>query len=348
MAAHLLTPSAPLTLSALAGLLASGDAVALAPEAVGFTAPEGPAPAAELAALRAHACGTGPEVPQPLVRLMLLLAAQQAVQQPAGLARATAERLLACYNRELLPVVFEQGGDAAARAHLALPLLGEGEVNYQGYRLATADALSLFSWAPLALRPGEAGALLGRGTPLALAYAADAVLRARHLAPALAAIRALAAPAAGAPAALGALAPAAAALDAALRAPVGAALAPALGALAADLVALGQAAAAAAQQAEGLGHAANGLAAHGLVISRFMASEAAAYAAGHLHQLVGNTEQLLGMALLAADSAPETAPAAALRAAFRAAVPAGGPGAAPYPALRQAAAFVRRHAWAGA
>ncbi|MFD1467094.1 aromatic amino acid lyase [Hymenobacter caeli] len=351
MPAHLLAPDAPLTLTTLADLLASGETVALAPGvAAGFAPAGAPAPAAELDALRAGACGTGPEVPQPLVRLMLLLTAQQLVNQPAGLATSTAERLLALYNRELLPVVFEQGGDAAARAHLALPLLGEGEVNYQGYRLATADALSLFSWAPLALRAGEAAAL-GRGAPLALAYAVDALLRTRRLLGAVPVVRALSPDTAED--AMGPAVAALAAAEPAVEQALGAAsvpLAPALGPLAEAVAALGRASAGrTGQWAAALGAGAAGLAAHSLVASQSIKAETDVYAAQRTRQLVENAEQLLGMELLAAAQAREAGPGAGsytgLLAAFRAAVPATGPGQAPYPALRLAAAFVRSRAW---
>ncbi|AMJ65365.1 aromatic amino acid lyase [Hymenobacter sp. PAMC 26628] len=357
MSAHLLTPGAPLTLSTLAELRASGETVALGPEAAARFAPAGaPAAEPELAALRAQACGTGPEAPQPLVRLMLLLAAQQAVNQPTGLPRPTVERLLAMYNRELLPVVFEQGGDDAARAHLALPLLGEGEINYQGYRLATADAFSLFSWEPLALRAGEAEALR-RGAPFALAYAVDALLRARHLARAAAAVRVLLAPAETVEetAFQTVLNAAEQAVTGALGGQESAPLAPALGQLVAAAAALGQAAATRAAQyvaGPGLGAAALGLAKHTATSSQLVAAESDAYAALRTRQVVENAEQLLGVELLAAAGAPAvelvagaTSPGEMLLAAFRAAVPGGGPGAAPYPALRQAAAFVRRYAW---
>ncbi len=358
---YLLAADAPLALAVLADLLANGGSVALtAGAAAGFAPAGAPATDPELAMLRAHACGTGPEVPQPLVRLMLLLSAQQAINQPNGLALSTAERLLALYNRELLPVVFEQGGDGAARAHLALPLLGEGEVNYQGYRLAAADALSLFSWAPLALRTGEAAALR-RGIPFTLAHAVDAVLRAQRLARAAAAVRALSALATGETAApiasVAALDSAARAVEKAIQGPEAASLAPALGQLAGAVATLGQAAAvrtARVSAAPEAGPAAMALAAHGQVLSQLVAAEADPYAALRARQLVETAEQLLGLELLAAARALEAKPAGgptgaagALLAAFRAAVPATA-GQAPYLALRQAAAFVRRHAWAPA
>ena len=145
--------------------------------------------------MMSHACGTGAEVPPALVRLMLLLKVQSLSYGHSGVQVATAERLLAMFNREMYPVVYEQGslgasGDLAPLAHLCLPLLGLGEVNYQGYRLAAADANSLFSWEPLALQAKEGLALLN-GTQFMLAYAVDGLLRAQRLAAAADVIGAL-------------------------------------------------------------------------------------------------------------------------------------------------------------
>jgi histidine ammonia-lyase len=135
--------------------------------------------------MMSHACGTGAEVPSELVRLMLFLKVQSLSYGHSGVQVATAQRLLDMYNREMLPVVYEQGslgasGDLAPLAHLCLPLLGLGEVNYQGYRLAAEDAMSLFSWEPLALQAKEGLALLN-GTQFMLAYAVEGVLRAQRL-----------------------------------------------------------------------------------------------------------------------------------------------------------------------
>jgi histidine ammonia-lyase len=217
MPTHTISPSQPLTLAELAAVLADGRPVVLGDDAkariaachdylhqrlardnapiyginTGFgslhnvsIAPEARAQL-QVNLLMSHACGTGPEVPGHLVRLMLLLKAQSLSYGHSGVQVATAQRLLDLYNREMLPVVYEQGslgasGDLAPLAHLCLPLLGLGEVNYQGYRLSAADAMSLFSWAPLALQAKEGLALLN-GTQFMLAYAVDGVLRAQRL-----------------------------------------------------------------------------------------------------------------------------------------------------------------------
>lgn len=214
----------PLTLATLAAQLGSSDAVRLSLEAEQrmeasyqqhqsaanqlidslANAPLLGAEQAQSAAslLLAYAVGTGAEVPAPLVRRMLLLQAHSLSQGQPGVALATVRRLLDFYNREVWPVVYEQGAlgagnDQIPLAHLALPLLGLGEVNYQGYRLAAADVLELFGWAPLALDAPEARALLG-GNQFGLAYATEALARAEHLGRAATTIGALTAAACGA------------------------------------------------------------------------------------------------------------------------------------------------------
>ncbi|TGE29005.1 histidine ammonia-lyase [Hymenobacter metallicola] len=145
--------------------------------------------------MMSHACGTGEEVPAELVRLMLLLKAQSLSYGHSGVQVATVQRLLDFYNRGILPVVYQQGslgasGDLAPLAHLCLPLLGLGEVNYEGYRLQAADALHLFSWQPITLEAKEGLALLN-GTQFMLAYGVHCQLRAERLAQAADVIGAL-------------------------------------------------------------------------------------------------------------------------------------------------------------
>ncbi|UOR07443.1 aromatic amino acid ammonia-lyase [Hymenobacter aerilatus] len=171
----LLSPTTPLTLPTLRTLLAGNARVVTADT----NAPAATTtPVASVAPLLAAACGVGAEVPRELVRLMLVLQAGQ--QQRCGASAATVRRLLDFYNREVLPVVYQQGGNQVGLAHLSLPLFGLGEVNYQGYRLQTRDVLELFGWAPLQLADADASALLV-GSGFTLAYAVQAWLRAEHL-----------------------------------------------------------------------------------------------------------------------------------------------------------------------
>ena len=85
--------------------------------------------------LMSHACGTGPEVPQEVVKLMLLLKIQSLAHGHSGVQLKTVKRLIDFYNRGVYPVVYWQGaagasGDAVPLAHLCLPLAGLGEVSF--------------------------------------------------------------------------------------------------------------------------------------------------------------------------------------------------------------------------
>ena len=126
-----------------------------------------------------HACGAGEEVPQHIVKRMLLLKAFGLSHGNSGAQLATVERLLFMYNNNILPVVFQQGslgasGDLAPLAHLSLPLLGEGEVYMNNQKVPSSEFLTKFNLAPIVLRSKEGLALLN-GTQFMCAYASYAV-----------------------------------------------------------------------------------------------------------------------------------------------------------------------------
>lgn len=132
-----------------------------------------------------HACGTGAEVPQELVKLMLLLKIQSLAYGHSGVQLQTVKRLIDFFNREVYPVVYQLGslgasGDLAPLAHLCLPLLGLGEVHFQGYKLASQHVLEMFSWEPIALKAKEGLALLN-GTQFMSAYGVYTLLMAKRL-----------------------------------------------------------------------------------------------------------------------------------------------------------------------
>lgn len=133
-----------------------------------------------------HACGTGREVPAHLVKLMLLLKIQGLSYGHSGVRSELVERLIWHYNNDVLPPVFEQGslgasGDLAPLAHLALPLLGLGDVRNAGGELhPAAEVLSLYGLEPLVLRSKEGLALLN-GTQFMSAYGAHICLEAQKL-----------------------------------------------------------------------------------------------------------------------------------------------------------------------
>ena len=86
----------------------------------------------QLRLLRSHACGVGEPYPDEIVRAAMLLRANALAKGNSGARVETVELLLGCLNRGLVPVVPSRGsvgasGDLAPLAHLALPLVGEGE-----------------------------------------------------------------------------------------------------------------------------------------------------------------------------------------------------------------------------
>lgn len=124
--------------------------------------------------VRSHAAGTGKFVDPELVRLMLFLKIQGLSYGHSGVSVELVERLIWHYNNDLLPVVYEQGslgasGDLAPLAHLALPLLGLGEVWLNGEIKPAADVLAERGMEPMALKSREGLALLN-GTQFMSSY----------------------------------------------------------------------------------------------------------------------------------------------------------------------------------
>jgi len=132
-----------------------------------------------------HACGMGDEVPQDVVKLMLLLKIQGLSYGHSGVQLITIQRLIDFYNNDVFPVVYEQGslgasGDLAPLAHLSLPLLGLGKVNYQGEKLSGEAINKKMNWEEIQLQSKEGLALLN-GTQFMSAYGVHSLLRAKKL-----------------------------------------------------------------------------------------------------------------------------------------------------------------------
>jgi histidine ammonia-lyase len=132
--------------------------------------------------VKSHACGTGEEVPHEIVKIMLLLKIQSLSYGYSGVQLVTVERLVDFYNNDILPVIYNQGslgasGDLAPLAHLSLPLLGEGEVYYEGKKVHSSEVLNKFNWQPIILQSKEGLALLN-GTQFMSAYGSYILLKA--------------------------------------------------------------------------------------------------------------------------------------------------------------------------
>jgi histidine ammonia-lyase len=136
--------------------------------------------------LRSHACGVGEPYPDEVIRGALLLRANTLAKGYSGARIETVELLVECLNRGVLPVVPSRGsvgasGDLAPLAHLALPLIGEGEARVEGARLDGAGALRRVGLEPIRLASKE-GLSLVNGTQFMTAMAALGVVRLRRLA----------------------------------------------------------------------------------------------------------------------------------------------------------------------
>jgi histidine ammonia-lyase len=132
-----------------------------------------------------HACGTGEKVPKNIVKLMLLLKIQSLSYGHSGVQLITVQRLVDFYNNDVLPVIYNQGslgasGDLAPLAHLALPLIGMGDV-YEGDAVVASEiVLKKHNWQPITLMAKEGLALLN-GTQFMSAYGVHCLLKSYKL-----------------------------------------------------------------------------------------------------------------------------------------------------------------------
>ena len=132
--------------------------------------------------LRQYACGIGQPIPRTIVRLMLFLKIQSFSYGFSGVRLEVVQRLIQFYNAAALPIVYSQDipDERIALAHLALPLIGEGELHYQRKTYATQEIDDKNGWQPLTLNTREVEALLN-GTQLTTAYSVYNLLKALRL-----------------------------------------------------------------------------------------------------------------------------------------------------------------------
>ncbi len=135
--------------------------------------------------MMSHACGTGDRVPNEIVKIMLLLKVQSLSYGYSGCKLDTVERLVDFFNNDIYPVVYMQGslgasGDLVPLAHLSLPLIGLGEVEYKGEVMPAKKILKKMGWQPIQLASKEGLALLN-GTQNMGAFAVWALLQSHRL-----------------------------------------------------------------------------------------------------------------------------------------------------------------------
>lgn len=135
--------------------------------------------------MMSHACGVGDRVPNDIVKMMMLLKVQSLSYGYSGCKLDTVQRLVDFFNNDIYPVVYMQGslgasGDLVPLAHMSLPLVGLGEVEYQGKVISGAEMLKIFGWEPIHLVSKEGLALLN-GTQNMSAFAVWSLLQAQKL-----------------------------------------------------------------------------------------------------------------------------------------------------------------------
>ncbi len=136
--------------------------------------------------LMSHAVGVGEKLDLVTTRAMMLIRANTLAKGHSGIRMETLQLLVDMLNRRVHPVVPSQGslgasGDLAPLAHMALPLIGLGEAEYQGIRLPGNQALKAAGLAPIKLG-GKEGLALTNGTSLMTAIGVLTTLQAENLA----------------------------------------------------------------------------------------------------------------------------------------------------------------------
>lgn len=135
--------------------------------------------------LRSHSVGVGNPIDQKISKAMMVLKLHALSMGFSGIQRSTLERIQYFINKDIIPVVPEQGsvgasGDLAPLAHLFLPLIGLGEVYFDGDRMASALMYQLTGLEPLKLKAKEGLALIN-GTQFIAAHSVFGVHKMQRL-----------------------------------------------------------------------------------------------------------------------------------------------------------------------
>ena len=135
--------------------------------------------------VKSHACSVGEEISPVIVKLMMLLKAHALSLGYSGVQVITVQRIIDFFNNDIIPIVCDRGslgasGDLAPLANLFLPLIGVGDVYYQGKKREAMSVLDEFGWKPIHLMSKEGLALLN-GTQFMSANGVFAMLRAFKL-----------------------------------------------------------------------------------------------------------------------------------------------------------------------
>ena len=137
-----------------------------------------------------HACGIGDAVPNVVVKIMILLKIQSLSYGHSAVQLVTLNRLIEMFNRNILPIIYQQGslgasGDLAPLAHMSLVLLGMGEVNVLNdkgkyVKKPTSEIMKQMNWESIKLKSKEGLALLN-GTQFMGAYGVWSLIKSKKI-----------------------------------------------------------------------------------------------------------------------------------------------------------------------
>lgn len=135
--------------------------------------------------LVSHAVGVGEALDVPTVRAIILIRANTLARGHSGIRLGTLQLLIDMLNTGIHPIIPEKGslgasGDLAPLAHMALPIIGEGEVIYQGEHLTGAEAFQRAGLTPIKLAAKE-GLALTNGTSVMCAIGVLETVRAERI-----------------------------------------------------------------------------------------------------------------------------------------------------------------------
>lgn len=121
--------------------------------------------------IRSHSAGVGPPFGEDVVRGMMLLRANALAKGYSGVRLQVIETLLEMLNKDVIPVVPQQGsvgssGDLAPLAHMALVLIGEGSATYKGTAYTGSEAMKRAEITPISLEAKEGVALINGTQPM--------------------------------------------------------------------------------------------------------------------------------------------------------------------------------------
>lgn len=135
--------------------------------------------------IRSHCTGVGRPFSREVTRAIMLSRANCLIQGFSGVTPETIALLLDFINYDIHPVIPEKGsvgasGDLAPLSHIALALIGEGDVEFQGEVINSSEAIKAIGQKPAVLGPKDGLALIN-GTSVMLALGALAVKKAKNL-----------------------------------------------------------------------------------------------------------------------------------------------------------------------